>query len=121
MESLFFDDSTVKLQRLTASASSSANQGTIPNGMRCITYRVAVHVDGFQKIKSIRQSQSFAGLYLLLVGLTHFERNSSQAFCLLCLTPYGCPMVLVRIRIIDNVVTAATEGIRGVQPDGQLR
>lgn len=44
---------------------------------------------------------------------------SSQAFSVLCLTPHSYPISPVLKRNVDDLVTAATEGIRDVDPDGR--
>lgn len=119
MACLFFNDRTAKVQQLIASKRSSAIQGSIRNGGRYVIYRVALYDDGFQTNKSTRQSQSFWGVYLLPVGLYRFERTSSQAVWVLCLTTHGFPIAWVLKYIIEDLVIAATEVTRGVDPDGR--
>lgn len=105
--------------KLTASTRSFANKSTVPLGERYVIYKVALHADGFDQSQSNRQLRSFGDVYLLRTGLFQSERTSSQADCVLSLTPRGGLMDPALNHIIDDQVTAATKGVWGVDPDGR--
>ena len=99
--------------------SSISNKGTSPDGTPYYIYRVALYADGFQQHKSLSDTRSVTGVYMLPLGLPLHLRRSSAATRVLTLIPDGKNARHVFKMIEDDLVQSASTGVDAVDPYGQ--
>ena len=95
------------------------NKGYLSNGERFLIYRVALYADGFKQHKSLSDTRSVAGAYLLPLGLSLKSRRSSAAARVLTLSPDTLDANHCMEAIISDVVAAAVHGVEGRDPFGR--
>lgn len=97
---------------------NTANNGRLLDGNPFHVYRFALYTDGFKKNKSIADSQSVTGCYLMPVGLPLSSQKSSTSVRVLTIIPPKANLNIVLDKILDDVLEGTTRGIQGTLPNG---
>jgi len=95
------------------------NSGFLDNGERFLLYRMVLYADGFNQHKSLSDSRSVGGCYMLPLGLSVENRRSISAVRVISITPSGENMNDALHMVKQDVVTSCTKGIRGTDPYGR--
>ena len=96
------------------------NKGLLPCGTRYYIYRVALYADAFNQYKSIANKNKVVGVYLLPLGLPSQQRRSADAARVITVVPDGHNVRTVLRKIKDDLIEAATEGVLGMDPYGNM-
>jgi len=95
------------------------NVGFLENGERFVVYRIALYADGFKQLKSLSDTRSVGGCYILPLGLPEENRRTSAAARVLTLTPDGQSLNDAMCQIVDDLVQGALQGVEGVDTYGR--
>ena len=94
------------------------NHGYLDDGTRFVVYRILLYSDDFNPKKSLHDSQSAGGVYMMPLGLPQLLRRSRQSVRLISLTPPGISSNEVLLHIIPDLEDATKTGVDGMTPCG---
>ena len=97
----------------------SPNHGRLEDGTRYVVYRLALYTDGFKQHKSLADTRSVDGCYLLPLGRGLETRRSVSACRVLSLTPHGHSVNDVLSLIHDDLIIGASKGFDSIDPFGR--
>lgn len=91
----------------------------LSNGTTYLVYRVALYADGFRQHKSLSDTRSVSGCYMIPLGLSSSTRPSVAATRVLTFTPDGQDVNNALNFIMEDIARAAVEGIFGMDSYGK--
>lgn len=98
---------------------SVRNNGRLPSGKPFVVYRFVIYADGFKKHKSLSDSRSVGGIYMLPLGASAETRRSISATRVIALAPHRhSPNEVYRI-IHDDIIDGVKKGFEAVDPFGR--
>ena len=95
------------------------NKGILSDGTRFLIYRFFLYSDGFNKHKSMSDTRSICGCYLMPVGFDLNYRKSSASARVLTLSQGNQDINDVLAHLVDDIVLGVTEGVEGIDPYGR--
>ena len=95
------------------------NQGILPGGERYVVYRIALYTDGFKRHKSLSDSSSVEGCYILSLGRRQELSKSASACRVITVAPPGHSPNEVLNLIENDLITGAKEGFGSIDPFGR--
>ena len=98
---------------------STALSGDLENGEKFYVYRLCLYADGFKQLKSLADTRSVTGCYMLPMGVSLKSRSSSSSVRAITLSPSGHDENTVLNAIIEDLVKGSIEGIPGKDPSGR--
>ena len=93
--------------------------GYLSDGSRFVVYRFGLYVDGFQQTKSVRDTRSVGGCYILPLGLSLHNRRGTSAPRVITVCPSDASRDAMLRHVFDDISRAASEGIDGLDPYGR--
>ena len=96
------------------------NHGSLQDGRPYYIYRFLLYQDGFGQKRSMGDTRSVTGAYLLPVGLTDHYRRSCAAARIINLGSDGQPANVLMNIVSEDIVAGACNGIEYVNAIGEL-
>lgn len=94
------------------------NKRTLPSGKHYLIYRLAIYEDGFKQHKSLEDTSSVGGCYMVPIGHSLENRLSTYATRLISLTSSGISTNEVMEVINQDLVQGVTVGFDAVDAQG---
>ncbi len=91
--------------------SNVGNRGVLDDGTPYFVYRFLLYADGFKMKKTMKNSKSVYGVYIMPVGLSQDCRNSCTAARVITLAAHGQDINEVMEKIVDDIVEGSLKGI----------
>lgn len=91
---------------------ASRNKGILEDGTPFVVYRFALYADGFKQVKSLSDTRSVTGCYLLPLGLSSQSSKSPSAARVISLVPNGQEPNDVLNIVVDNVLDGSLNGFQ---------
>ena len=95
------------------------NTGKLQTGEDYLVYRFCLYADGFKQVKSLSDTRSVTGCYILPMGISLNSRTSSRSTRVLTLCPSGHDVNCLMDEILQDIVQGTVEGIRATDPYGR--
>ena len=95
------------------------NSGHMADGQRYVVYRFALYMDGFKQTKSLGDTRSVGGCYLIPLGLSLNARRGTAAPHVITLASASLPHNEVLNMVMEDISRAASTGVDGVDPFGR--
>ena len=92
--------------------------GTLQDGSRYFVYRFCLYADGFKQKKSLADTRSVTGCYIMPTGIYLNSRSSSSCTRVVTLCPTGHDVNNVMNVVMDDIIEGTVHGITAEDPDG---
>ena len=100
-------------------AQQRPNKGTLRCGTPFYVYRMALYADGFKQNKSLSDSRSVTGVYMMPLGIPAEDRRTCAVTRVITLVPHGLDMRKVFRLLEADLVKSATNGVEVIDPYGK--
>ena len=94
------------------------NKGVLTDGTTFLVYRFILYSDGFNQHKSMKDTKSVCGCYIMPLGLSENFRKTSASARVITMSASKQDINSVLSNIVDDIVRGATTGFEGTDPFG---